>query len=419
MTDTQTPQIASYTLIRELGRGGMAVVYRATQDSLGREVALKVMSADLARDPTFAARFLREGRVVANLRHRNILMIYDLGVAEGRPYLAMEYIPGGAVSTEAGHLPPREVLACIRDIARALEHAHTHGVVHRDIKPENILHAPDGGYLLADFGIARVTEATSALTLEGSTLGTPQYMSPEQWRGEPLDGRADLYSLGVVMHQLLTGRLPYTGTDGWAIGMQHMTSQVPALPPEHAAFQGLLDRMLAKKPDDRFASGAQVAVAADALAASLPTTPPPRYVSAPTTAMPTPPPAPRPTPPPAAPAYSSPQPMYSAPAAPVYSHTPTIVRSGPSKGVVIGIVGAIVGVLVLAVIGMFWMILANADKGDVAQAEQSTASGLLDDASAGSDAGCSAPSAERRNREDVPAAIRRARSAALCGNRVR
>jgi serine/threonine-protein kinase PpkA len=274
MSQSEAPRIAGYTLLRVLGQGGMAVVYHATQDSLGREVALKVMSADLARDPGYAERFLREGRVVASLRHRNILMVYDLGVTEeNRPWLAMEYVPGGAVAEEAGRISRREALKVVRDIARALDHAHGHGVIHRDIKPENILRGGDGDYLLADFGIARVREATSALTMEGSTLGTPQYMSPEQWRGEPLDGRTDLYSLGVVLYQLLTGQLPYTGTDGWAIGMQHMTSALPSLPPEHAALQSLLDMMLAKVPAQRFANGTALANAAESLLNSLPPVP--------------------------------------------------------------------------------------------------------------------------------------------------
>ncbi len=334
MGNAEAPAIAGYTLLREVGRGGMAVVWQATQDSLNREVALKVMSQDLARDPTYAERFLREGRVVANLRHRNILMVYDLGIADGRPYLAMEFVPGGPVAADAGRLSQREVLSCIRDIARALDHAHKHGVVHRDIKPENILRGGDGDFLLADFGIARVREATSALTMEGSTLGTPQYMSPEQWRGEALDGRTDLYSLGVVMYQLLTGMLPYTGTDGWAVGMQHMTSPLPALPMHHAAFQPLLDMLLAKQPGDRFASGAALANAAESLLRTLPQTPAPRAPAAATMAMPTPvpssaPPAPpmsggqprHPTPWPGQPVQPAPQPQY--PSQPQYPQHPT------------------------------------------------------------------------------------------------
>ncbi|KFN51246.1 serine/threonine-protein kinase [Arenimonas composti] len=388
MSQPETPRISGYTLLRVLGQGGMAVVYHATQDSLGREVALKVMSADLARDPGYAERFLREGRVVASLRHRNILMVYDLGVTEeNRPWLAMEYVPGGAVAEEAGRMARREVLKVIRDIARALDHAHSQGVIHRDIKPENILRGADGDYLLADFGIARVREATSALTMEGSTLGTPQYMSPEQWRGEPLDGRTDLYSLGVVLYQLLTGQLPYTGTDGWAIGMQHMTSALPALPPEHAQVQPLLDMMLAKIPSQRFATGNALANAAESLLNSLPPVPTPRPMAAAATAVmptpvpgarqptpmpgqrpPTPAPAPRhptppprhPTPPPHSP-QSSPQPHY--PPQPAYTPVRTQVRppakSGPSTGLIIGGILAVVAVLVLAAGGIGWYVYSK------------------------------------------------------------
>jgi serine/threonine protein kinase len=389
MNQADTPTISGYTLLRVLGHGGMAVVYHATQDSLGREVALKVMSAELARDPGYSERFLREGRVVASLRHRNILMVYDLGVADGRPYLAMEFIPGGAVSDEAGRMSQRESLKVVRDIARALDHAHAQGVIHRDIKPENILRGADGDYLLADFGIARSREATSALTVEGSTLGTPQYMSPEQWRGETLDGRTDLYSLGVVLYQLLTGKLPYTGTDGWAVGMQHMTAALPALPPEYARVQPVLDMLLAKVPANRFANGAALANAAESLLASLPPLPTPRPMAAATTALPTPhpsqrpsapqpvaggapprppqpqapPPQRQPTPPPqqtyppqpsypphqtypSQQTYSQPQPVY-APAPP---------RGGPSTGVILAGIGAVVFLLLAAAGGIGWMI---------------------------------------------------------------
>ncbi|HMB56376.1 MAG TPA: serine/threonine-protein kinase [Arenimonas sp.] len=292
--------IAGYRILHELGRGGMATVYRAVQESLGREIALKVMAPELARDPAYAERFLREGRVVARLRHRNIVTVHDLGLgSDGAPYMAMEFVPGGSVAARVGSLDAAAALRCMRDIADALDHAHRNGVIHRDIKPENILCHDDGSYLLSDFGVARLSEATSSLTAEGSTLGTPQYMSPEQWRGEELDGRTDLYALGVVFHQLLTGAAPYSGTDGWAIGMQHMTADIPRLPPSRAAFQPLLDALLAKQRDNRPADGAEVVRRVDELRSQLlavPPAPPNAVPANVTTPLPAHAPTPTPTP---------------------------------------------------------------------------------------------------------------------------
>jgi TolB-like protein/tRNA A-37 threonylcarbamoyl transferase component Bud32 len=261
------PPIPGYRLLREIGRGGMATVYVAVQESLGREVALKVLDASLARDPSFEQRFLREGRIAANLHHRHIVAVHDLGVAGGRPYLAMDYLPRGSVAALAGAMAPAEALRCAKEIASALDLAHRHGIVHRDVKPENILRHEDGAYVLSDFGIARDVNA-STVTQDGVAVGTPQYMSPEQWRNQAIDGRSDLYALGVVLYQLLTGRVPYAGSDGWTIGMQHMSAPVPRLPDAYRPLQPLVDRLLAKDAKRRVATGAAVANAIDALVAS-------------------------------------------------------------------------------------------------------------------------------------------------------
>ena len=256
---TGVPEIPGYRVSRLLGRGGMAEVWLAVQESLGREVALKLLLPSLARDAAMSERFLREGRIAARLDHRHIVSVYDVGIHAGQPYLAIEYLHGGPVSVDAP-CEPGVALDVLRQIALALDHAHREGVVHRDIKPENILRRRDGTYALADFGIARTLDVgSSRLTQEGIAVGTPHYMSPEQLQALPLDGRADLYSLGVVLFQLLTGKLPYTGTDGVPVGMQHVHAPIPRLPPSLSRYQPLIDSLLAKQVDLRPQTGADLA----------------------------------------------------------------------------------------------------------------------------------------------------------------
>jgi TolB-like protein/tRNA A-37 threonylcarbamoyl transferase component Bud32 len=262
---TDVPEIPGYRVSRLLGRGGMAEVWLAVQESLGREVALKLLLPSLARDPAMSERFLREGRIAARLDHRHIVSVYDVGIHAGQPYLAIEYLPGGPVSVDAP-CEPGVALDVLRQIALALDHAHREGVVHRDIKPENILRRKDGTYALADFGIARTLDVgSSRLTQEGIAVGTPHYMSPEQLQALPLDGRADLYSLGVVLFQLLTGKLPYTGTDGVPVGMQHIHTPIPRLPESLSRYQPLIDSLLAKQADLRPQTGADLARRIDML----------------------------------------------------------------------------------------------------------------------------------------------------------
>ncbi len=259
-------EIPGYTLLRQLGHGGMGTVHLAVQQSLGREVALKILSETFTQGDTTSERFLREARTAANLHHPHIVPIHDFGVHAGIAYIAMEFEPGGTVSPGAGQpCDPDETLRIVRDIAIALDYAHGKGVVHRDVKPENILRRTDGSCMLSDFGIARAIEAETLLTREGTSIGTPHYMSPEQLRGEKVDGRADLYSLGVVLYQLLTGGVPYSGSDGWAIGMQHLTANIPRLPQTLARLQPLLDGLMAKSAAARPQTGAEVVRRIDAL----------------------------------------------------------------------------------------------------------------------------------------------------------
>ncbi|HEY8009919.1 MAG TPA: protein kinase [Rudaea sp.] len=257
--------LPGFHITRELGRGGMATVYVAEQTSLGREVALKVLDPQLATDPTFTERLLREARTVASLHHPHIVAVHDVGVHQGTQYITMEYLPLGSIATSGVQLSPREALRCVREIASALDYAHAHGIVHRDVKPANILRHEHGNYLLADFGIARQNNTGSTITGAGSVIGTPAYMSPEQWRGGELDGRADLYSLGIVLYELLTGVVPYAGSDQWAVGMQHVNAAIPELPAQYRGLQGLLARMLAKQPADRVATGAEVVTQIEAI----------------------------------------------------------------------------------------------------------------------------------------------------------
>lgn len=249
-------QVPGYRILRPLGAGGMASVYLAVQESLDREVALKVMSPQLAADREFTERFLKEGRITAKLSHRNLVTVFDIGSHQGVYYLAAEFIDGGTLRDlmDEGLTVP-QVLDVVADVARALHYAHEKGVVHRDVKPSNILYKADRTVVLADFGIAKAMDTSSTATMAGSSIGTPDYMSPEQARGEPVDGRSDLYALGVMMFELLIGKPPYDGSDPFAVALAHITQPVPTLPSEFAWLQPVLDGLMAKRPQDRYASG--------------------------------------------------------------------------------------------------------------------------------------------------------------------
>ncbi len=252
-------RIAGYRIERELGRGGMARVYLAHQESLRRPVALKIMSPALLDDPGFASRFLQEGATVARLMHPNIIKIYDSGIYEDTYYLAMEYLPGGSLRERIRQgLDPQQSVDILYAMADALSYAHRHDIVHRDIKPQNILHYEDGTPILTDFGIAKLLGNNTSLTASGYTLGTPSYMSPEQARGQPVDARADIYALGILFFEMLTGRVPYTAPDSVALAIKHITEPLPRLPAQFALYQPLLDDMLAKQPDERLPSAGAI-----------------------------------------------------------------------------------------------------------------------------------------------------------------
>ncbi|MDX1606850.1 MAG: serine/threonine-protein kinase [Candidatus Competibacterales bacterium] len=248
-------KIPGYTIRRELAHGGMATVYLAIQDSLERPIALKVMAPALANDPDYVERFLSEGRIVANLSHPYIVTVHDIGVAEFRPFMAMEYISGGSLLERLRFgLGLGEVFAIVSNVAQALAHAHEHGVVHRDVKPGNILFHANGIALLSDFGIAKPLrgDPVRAYRTGNLALGTPHYMSPEQALNSPVDARSDQYSLGVVLYECLTGRAPFQATDPFQLALRHFHEPVPRLTGDAALFQPLLDRLMAKDPDKRY-----------------------------------------------------------------------------------------------------------------------------------------------------------------------
>lgn len=255
-------EIPGYRILRQLGRGGMATVYLAVQESVDREVAIKVMSPALLVDPNFGERFQREAKIAARLHHRHVVGIHDVGRIGDYHYIAMEYLSGGPVLSKEG--PARPVpfaLRVTREIASAINYAQQKGFIHRDIKPDNILLRDDGSSALTDFGIARANDSATRMTRTGAVVGTPHYMSPEQARGKQLDGRADLYSLGVVLYEMLVGRVPYHAEDSLAVGIMHITQPVPMLPDHLSVLQPLVDGMLAKEPADRFQTGNEAALA--------------------------------------------------------------------------------------------------------------------------------------------------------------
>ncbi len=257
-----------YRIVRRLGSGGMANVYLAEDEELGRQVAIKILNDRHASDDQFVERFRREAKNAAGLSHPNIVSVYDRGEAEGTYYIAMEYLEGRSLKEQIvadGPLPIAAAIEITRQILRALGFAHRRGVVHRDIKPHNVMLADapgdgDSRFKVTDFGISRTT--ASQMTEAGSIVGTAQYLSPEQARGAPVDQRSDLYSVGVVLYELLTGTLPFNGETPLEIAMKHL-SEIPKPPSElrpeiPADVDMIVLRALAKDPADRYESAEEM-----------------------------------------------------------------------------------------------------------------------------------------------------------------
>jgi serine/threonine protein kinase len=236
----------------------MATVYKAYQASMDRYVALKVLPQYHSEDPSFTQRFIQEARTIARLEHRNILPVYDFGEEDGVAYMAMRYLDGGTLQDilALGELPLNETIEILRQICAGLDYAHRQGVVHRDVKPANVMIDGEGGVYLTDFGLAKVLEGSSNLTMSGMVMGTPLYMAPEQSVGEGIDGRADIYAAGVILYEMVTGQPPFQAETPMAIVLAHLHEPLPlpkeinpAVPDE---IQRVILKALAKDPEDRY-----------------------------------------------------------------------------------------------------------------------------------------------------------------------
>ena len=263
-------RIRGHRCVRRIAVGGSSSVFLA-EDQRTREMrVLKIFRQvpDVVEGSTTFDRFLREYELVAHLRHPNIARIYDIGVADDHLFLAMEYFPGGDLrSRMRERLAPREALGYVRQMAGALGALHQIGVLHRDVKPGNLLMREDGSVAFIDFGLARQLRLESDITGIGTIFGTPHYMSPEQGHGVPLDERSDLYSLGVVLYEMLTGGKPYIAETPLAVIFKHANAPIPTLPAAMSDLQPLLQGLLAKKPEDRLPTAAAIVSAIDDLLA--------------------------------------------------------------------------------------------------------------------------------------------------------
>jgi serine/threonine protein kinase len=289
-----------YEILDELGRGGMAIVFKAKEKQLEREVAIKVLPFSLAFDKEFVERFQREARTSAKLEHPNIIPIYRVGKSGRIIYFVMKFLRGKPLSSvlgARGSLPPGEIKRILAEVGRALSYAHKKEIVHRDIKPDNIMFDEHGHAVVTDFGIAKAVSG-GKLTGTGMSIGTPHYMSPEQAKAQPLDGRSDLYSLGVVAYQCLVGTVPFDGEDSFSIGYKHIMEELPSPPlesPEKRQLFEIIRKMMAKTPAQRFQNadelvsvlegGRSVSFTTDATQA-MPSMSGVRIASAPTTPLP-------------------------------------------------------------------------------------------------------------------------------------
>jgi serine/threonine-protein kinase len=268
--------LGNYQIVERIGRGGMAEVYKGYHSKLDRDVAIKILHGFLAEGEDFLARFEREAKAVASLRHQNIVQIHDFDVHDENYYMVMEFVDGETLTeklktmAKSGEtLPLNEVNSIVRQVAEALAYAHKQGIIHRDIKPSNILIDKDGQTFLTDFGIAKIASSTQ-FTTTGALIGTPAYMSPEQCKGIELTHVSDLYSLGVIIFEMLAGEAPYNSETPLSVLQKHITEPVPSLYEFRAdlpsSFANIISKTLAKEPEDRFQTAIEIS---DALAEAI------------------------------------------------------------------------------------------------------------------------------------------------------
>lgn len=264
MADTKPVELPGYEILRELAQGGMSKVYLARQTEKGQLVALKIMAADWLEQPELCEQFLREGEMVARLQHDHIIRVYDIGNHFSSYYIAMEYASGGTLEQriDAG-MDVAQSVELLRCVANALGYAHENRIIHRDVKPANVLFREDGTAVLSDFGIAKVIDTASEFTKLNLKAWTPAYASPETLQGHPSDFRSDLYSLGVMFHEMLTQKKPYKSDDAFAEAYMHVNQPVPTLPSASARAQPIIDRLMAKDPEERFSSAYALIVGID------------------------------------------------------------------------------------------------------------------------------------------------------------
>lgn len=276
MEDLIGRQFGPYQIVAALGEGGMAAVYRAYQPGTERYVALKVLPRHFADDPEFTARFQREARILAQLQHPHILPVFDYGQAEGYSYIVMPFVPGGTLteSMQGQPLPLPRIRQVISQVGDALNYAHGRGLIHRDVKPSNVLIDESGNCLLTDFGLARMAEASVKLTAAGTIMGTPAYMSPEQGAGSGVDARSDIYSLGIILYEMATGRVPYRAETPVAVVFMHVSGPLPlprSLNPDlPEAVERVILKALARNPDERYQTAEDLVAA---LKRAIPETP--------------------------------------------------------------------------------------------------------------------------------------------------
>lgn len=252
-------EISGYAIRRKIGSGGMSSVYLAERKSDHALIVLKVLSADLSRENEFLRRFIREYGILSKLSNPQIVKIFDQGYTDQNVYIAMEYFAGGDLKARIDRgIEPDEALDLLVQMASGLRAIHAADVIHRDLKPQNIMFRDDGSLGILDFGIAKIASEETQLTEHGQVFGTPYYMSPEQGTGKILDARSDLYSLGVIYYEMLTGRRMYNAENAVALIYKHLNDPIPLLPRNLSQYQSLLDRVVAKSPEDRFTTASAV-----------------------------------------------------------------------------------------------------------------------------------------------------------------